>query len=57
MKDEGLGSTFAQKIVTDILIDLRNSVTVKLTEEKEDLILDLLDTTAGWCQAKYRIWE
>ena len=50
-KDQGGKQREALQILEEIRQEFKDD------EEKEDLVLELLDYVAGWCQPQYRIWE
>lgn len=50
-KEEGGAQVDAQKTLEALREEYIND------EEKEDLLLDLLDFVGGWCRKELRIWE
>lgn len=50
-KNEGGSQNDALRILEDLRIEFEEY------EEKVDVILELLDHVAGWCQPQYRIWD
>ena len=51
-KTEGLRQADAYRVLKEV-----RSIFANRDEAKEDLILELMDYVAGFCQVKYYIWD
>ena len=52
-KKRGLDQDKTTNLLTELILQYR----FENSNEKEDLILDLLDFVSGWCSPKDRIWK